>query len=158
MGRYFMSDYENYKKLFQQLTSFKENPYHPFVWILGEPIIGDNVYIGGFSEINSQGAKITIGNHCDIASFVSINCADSHLKCIGLSKNIVRKDIILEDHIFIGSHSVIKGGAHVGHHSVIAAGTVVNAGYVPPYSLVVGNPMVIKAGYYARSKDDNDPS
>lgn len=106
-----MSDYENYKKLFQQLTNFKENPYHPFVWILGEPIIGDNVYIGGFSEINSQGAKITIGNHCDIASFVSINCADSHLKCIGLSKSIVRKDIILEDHIFIGSHSVIKGSS-----------------------------------------------
>jgi acetyltransferase-like isoleucine patch superfamily enzyme len=158
MGGYFMNDYENYKKLFHKLTSFKENPYHPFVWILGEPTIGDNVYIGGFSEINSQGASILIGDNCDIASFVSINCADSHLKCIELSENIVRKDIILENHIFIGSHSVIKGGAHIGHHSVIAAGTVVNAGYVPPYSLVVGNPMVIKAGYYEKNKDDNDPS
>jgi acetyltransferase-like isoleucine patch superfamily enzyme len=43
---------------------------------------------------------------------------------------------------------MIKGGARIGHHSVIGAGTIVGPGDIPPYSLVVGNPMVVKAGYY----------
>ncbi|MNT56419.1 putative acetyltransferase [compost metagenome] len=91
-----------------------------------------------------------IGKHCDIASFVSINCADSHKRCVGLMDGVERADIHLEDHVFVGSHSVIGGGAYIGHHSVVGAGTVVRAGVIPPYSLVVGNPMVVKAGYYQK--------
>jgi acetyltransferase-like isoleucine patch superfamily enzyme len=141
-------DLERYGALFHELTTFKKNPFHPLVWIIGEPEIGNNVAIGGLSEVNARGAKIKIGNNCDIASFVTINCADSHLKCIGLAEEILRNDITLEDYVFVGSHSVIKGGAHIGHHSVVAAGTIVDAGYAPPYSLIFGNPMQIKPGYY----------
>jgi acetyltransferase-like isoleucine patch superfamily enzyme len=43
---------------------------------------------------------------------------------------------------------MVKGGTRIGHHSVVAAGSVVGPGEIPAYSLVVGNPMVIKAGYY----------
>ena len=125
-------DLERYSALFCDLTDFKKNPFHPLVWIIGEPEIGSNVNIGGLSEVNAKGAKLKIGNNCDIASFVTINCADSHLKCIGLSAEILRSDITIEDYVFIGSHSVIKGGAHIGHHSVVAAGTIVDAGYAPP--------------------------
>jgi len=130
------------------LTGMKENRFHPFVWIVGEPQIGERVYIGGFSEVNAKDARVVIGDFCDIASFVTINCADSHKLCIGLSTAIERADIVIEDHVFIGSHSVVKGGAHIGHHSVVAAGTIVGPGDIPPYSLVVGNPMIVKAGYY----------
>lgn len=133
---------------FTKLTTFPANRFHPLVWIVGDPEIGADVYIGGFSEVNANGAKVEIGDHCDIASFVSINCADSHKKCIGLSAEVERRDILIEDHVFIGSHSVIKGGARIGHHSVIAAGTIVGAIEVPPYSLVVGNPAVVKPEYY----------
>jgi acetyltransferase-like isoleucine patch superfamily enzyme len=59
-----------------------------------------------------------------------------------------RQDIIIEDHVFIGSHAFIKGGVHIGHHSVVGAGTIVGPGVIPPYSLVVGNPMQVKSGYY----------
>jgi acetyltransferase-like isoleucine patch superfamily enzyme len=44
----------------------------------------------------------------------------------------------------------VKGGAHIGHHCVVAAGTIVEAVTIPPYSLVVGNPMQIKEGYYLK--------
>jgi acetyltransferase-like isoleucine patch superfamily enzyme len=141
-------DMEELQALFRQWTHFKSNPFHPLVWIIGTPEIGEGVYIGGFSQINGNGARVQIGNHCDIASFVTINCADSHLRCLGLAEQIQRRDIILEEHVFVGSHSVIKGGVHIGHHSVIAAGTVVDPGVIPPYSLVSGNPMQVKAGYY----------
>ena len=144
-----MIDVPGFKQALSEVTGMKENRFHPFVWIVGEPQIGEGVYIGGFSEVNARDAKVVIGAFCDIASFVSINCADSHKLCIGLAQAVERRDIVIEDHVFIGSHSVIKGGAHIGHHSVIAAGTIVGPGEIPPYSLVVGNPMVVKAGYYS---------
>ena len=147
-----MMDLKEFQALFTRLTGFKENKLHPLVWIKGEPEIGEGVYIGGMSEINAKGAKIIIGNNCDIASFVSINCADSHKKCINISENVDRKDITIGDNVFIGSHSVIKGGAKIGHHSVVAAGTIVDAGEIPPYSLIFGNPMQVKQGYYGKEK------
>ncbi len=139
---------KEFKDYLSKVTNFPQNPYHPFVWINGDPLIGDNVAIGGFSEINAKGAQVVIGDECDIASFVSINCADSHKKCIGLSEEIERADIIIENNVFIGSHSFIKGGAYIGHHTVVAAGTIVEAEVISPYSLVVGNPMIVKPGYY----------
>ncbi len=141
-------DIAEFQELFSSLTTFKKNRFHPLVWIVGDPQIGEGVYIGGMSEINANGASVVIGDNCDIASFVSINCADSHKKCIGLSDEVERQNIVLEHHVFVGSHCVIKGGAHVGHHSVVAAGTVVDKGEIPPYSLVCGNPMKVKKGYY----------
>ena len=139
---------EGFRNTFERLTNFKRNQFHPLVWIVGDPLIGQNVYIGGLSEVNARGAQVKIGDNCDIASFVSINSADSHKKCIGLAADVERKDITLEHNVFVGSHSVIKGGAHIGHHSVVAAGTIVGPGTFPPYSLIVGNPMVVKERYY----------
>ena len=148
-------DISEFHELFTRLTDFKKNRFHPLVWIVGEPEIGQNVYIGGMSEINAKGARVVIGDNCDIASFVSINCADSHKKCVGISDKVERKDIILENNVFVGSHSFIKGGAHIGHHSVVAAGTIVEGIKIPPYSLIIGNPMRIKEGYYHKEKYDS---
>lgn len=151
-------DKETLQECFTRLTNFPANRFHPLVWIVGEPEIGQDVYIGGLSEVNAKGAHIKIGSHCDIASFVSINCADSHKKCIGISMEVERKDILIGDHVFIGSHSVIKGGASIGHHSVVAAGSIVGAVDVPPYSLVIGNPAIIKPGYYQKMIDGRNDS
>ena len=151
-------DISTFKKYFSEITNFKENRFHPLVWIVGDPKIGVNVYIGGMSEVNATGAKVTIGDGCDIASFVTINCADSHKKCVGLSNDVERKDITIENNVFIGSHSVVKGGAFIGHHSVIAAGTIVQGVRIPPYSLVSGNPMTVKKGYYRHKLKYNDSS
>lgn len=142
-------DPQQFADLFARHTDMEPNRFHPLVWINGEPEIGEHVYIGGMSEVYAKGARVVIGDHCDIASFVSINCADSHKVCLGLSETPDRRDIVIEDHVFIGSHSVIKGGAHIGHHSVVAAGTVVDGKEIPPYSLVFGNRMKVRPGYYA---------
>src|SRR6185369_7093826 len=103
------------------LTS-ENPPIYVCAPISGSPLIGAHTYIGGFSEVNAKGARVTIGADCDIASFVAINAADSHRRCIGLSEDIARRDIVIGDHVFIGSHSAVLGGAVIGHHSVIAAG------------------------------------
>lgn len=144
-----MSREEALKELVD-LLDLRNNPYHPLVFINGEPELGKNVYIGYLSEINAKGANVKIGDRCDIASFVSINVADSHLRAIGLSDTIHRDDIELENDVFVGSHSFIGGGCHIGHHSVVAAGTIlIKGGDIPPYSLIKGNPAEVFPGFYA---------
>jgi acetyltransferase-like isoleucine patch superfamily enzyme len=139
---------KEFLSLLVETLDLRENRFHPLVFINGNPKIGKNVYIGLFSEVNAKGTEVTIGDNCDIASFVSINVADSHKSCLNISDKIERKPIIIECNVFIGSHSVVKGGAHIGHHSVVGAGTIVEGVKIPPYSLVIGNPMRIKEGYY----------
>ena len=139
-----------FKKKVIDALLMPENQFHPMVHLWGNPEIGEGTYIGLFSEINANKGKIVIGKNCDIASFVAINCADSHLRTIGLKEDITRSTITIEDNVFIGSHSFIGGNTQIGHNSVIAAGTIlINSGEIPPYSLIIGNPAVIKKGYYA---------
>ena len=137
---------KEFKKLFLQTIDNQDNPFHPLVWINGDPVIADGTYIGGFSEINAEGAKVIIGSNCDIASFVVINVSDSHRRCIGLEAENRHKDIIIGDNVFIGSHCVVLGGVSIGNNSVIAAGTILRHGNIPPFSLVIGDE--IKSGYY----------
>lgn len=140
---------KEFKKTFLEMMQNQDNPFHPLVFISGAPKLGKNVYIGLFSNINAKNTNVEIGDNCDIASQVSINAADSHKLCLGLSKEIDRKPIILEKNVFVGTHSFIGGGCHIGHHSVVAAGTIlINSGKIPPYSLIIGNPAQIKSGYF----------
>ena len=140
------------RNLIMRLLKLTPNRFHPLVFIHGTPDIGSNVYIGLFSEINAKGGTVIIGDNCDIASFCSLNVADSHKKTIGLSDYIDRGQIVLEDNVFVGSHSFIGGKVKVGHHSVIAAHTcLIGDGLIiPPYSLIIGNPYKVKEGYYAK--------
>jgi acetyltransferase-like isoleucine patch superfamily enzyme len=141
-------DKSEFKKILLSVMENQDNQFHPFVFVGGTPKVGKNVYIGLFSEVNAKGAEVTIGDDCDIASFVSINVADSHKKCIGISNTIERENITIENNVFIGSHTFVKKGAHIGHHCVVAAGTIVEGVVIPPFSLVIGNPMKVKEGYY----------
>jgi acetyltransferase-like isoleucine patch superfamily enzyme len=148
------------RKLILRALQIPSNQFHPLTFIHGMPDIGRNVYIGLFSEVNAKGGYVRIGDNCDIASFVSINIADSHKKCIGLSCETDRGCIILEDNVFVGSHSFIGGRVKVGHHSVISAGCILIADgvIIPPYSLIVGNPYKVKEGYYAKDISDSSSS
>lgn len=116
------------------------------VYIDDAVCIGANVSIGRFSELHGFGANIVVCDNCDIASFVSINVADSHRKCIELSDEIERKPIVLGRNVFVGSHCFIGGGTDIGHHSVVAVGEVVIDKIIPPYSLVANGK--VKEGYY----------
>jgi len=139
-----------FKKIIAKLIGVPANSFHPLAFINGKPEIGKNVCIGFFSEVNAKNAKVKISDNCDIASFVAINAADSHMRALELKPEIERGDIILENNVFVGSHSFIGGGVRIGHHSVIAAGTIITKPCkIPPYSLVVGNPFTVKEGYYS---------
>ena len=66
-----------------------------------------------------------------------------------LKEEIERGPIILEENVFVGSHSFIGKNTHIGHHSVVAAGTIIiDGGEIPPYSLLKGNPAKVYPGIY----------
>ena len=65
-----------------------------------------------------------------------------------MSNKIERRPIDIEENVFIGSHSVIKGGTIIRKNSVVAAGTILGNIEIPEFSLVIGNPPVIKKNYY----------
>ena len=115
-----------------EVLDLRKNQFHPLVFINAPECceFGENVYIGYLSEVNARGSKVVIKDNCDIAGFVAINVADSHKRCIGISDEIERGPITLEENVFVGSHSFIGGNTHIGHHSVVAAGTIlVGGGY-----------------------------
>ncbi|HCM82340.1 MAG: hypothetical protein UV63_C0010G0019 [Microgenomates group bacterium GW2011_GWC1_43_11] len=119
------------------------NPYNPHAWILGSPIIGEDVWIGPFTLIDARYAKVTIGRGCDISTGAHIISHSTVKRCISERKynTIDACDTVIEKYCFIGSNAVILMGSRIGHHSLIAAGCVVKEHTViPPYSLVAGVP------------------
>jgi len=125
------------------------NKIEPEARLLGNIKLGLDVCIGMYAELNGRDSLITIGDGCDIASFVTITTADSHKQCIGRADKIERKPVVLEDHVFVGQAAIILPGAHVGHHTVIGAGAVVR-GKIPPYSRVRAPDAVLESGFYQR--------
>ena len=58
-----------FKKLFLHTINNQDNPFHPLVWINGSPVIGEETYIGGFSEINAKGAKVVFNTPKPLTTF-----------------------------------------------------------------------------------------
>ena len=118
------------------------NKYNPHAWIINNPEIGEETWIGAFSVIDGIGG-LKIGRGCNISCGVHIITHSTVKRCVTERKynEIEKSGTVIEDYVFVGEHSTILMGVHIGHHSVIAAGTVITEGTViPPYSLVTGVP------------------
>lgn len=121
-----------------------------FLWAKNKIIIGDNFYLGRYSQIECD---IEIGDNVICGNNVAfVGKYDHNFKQIGvsvrLSLQIRDKDynwkgidskIIIEDDVWIGYGSIIMSGVKIGRGSIIAAGSVVTKN-VEPYEIVGGNP------------------
>lgn len=134
------------KSLDEKLHGFPPNPYNPHAWILGEPKIGEDVWIGAFTLIDAKYAPLTIGKGCNISSGSQILTHSTVRRTVSERKypHVDAASVVIGDYCFIGTNAVILMGVTIGHHSVIGAGCVVPEGMkIPPYSLVVGVPAKI---------------
>lgn len=88
------------------------------VWIdnLAPVIIGDNVCL-------SQGAFLLTGNH---------NYSVPHF-------DLIVKQIILEEGVWIGAMAIVCPGVSCGSHSVLAVGSIATKD-LQPYTIYQGNP------------------
>jgi acetyltransferase-like isoleucine patch superfamily enzyme len=106
--------------------------------------IGDNVGISSTAIICQK--KIQIGNNVKIGGNTVIYDTDFHsldyrerCRIPEEKKNISKKAVIIEDNAFIGAHSTILKGVHIGKNAIIGACSVVTKD-VPPNQIWAGNP------------------
>jgi len=126
---------------FAQLHHLPANPYNPHAWILGEPEIGDDVWIGAFTVIDGSGG-LTIGEGCDISAGAQIYTHSTVERCVsGRGLPIRREPTRIGRNVHVGANAVILMGSDIGDHCIIGAGAVVKEGTMaPPYSVLVGVP------------------
>lgn len=120
----------------------------------GEIIIGDYGFIGQNTRIWSA-KKITIGNRVLISHNVNIHDQISHPMSsierhldfkfiietgrLRSENNIMEKEVIIEDDVWIGFGSSVMKGVRIGKGAVVGAYSMVTKD-IPPFAVVVGNP------------------
>lgn len=101
--------------------------------------IGNNCGINAFINIWGHGG-VEIGNNVMIASHVSITSLTHDYSCENMRfAPIIKKKVIIEDDVWIGSGAIIFPGIRIGKGAVIGAGSVVTKN-VPNYAIMIGNP------------------
>lgn len=120
------------------------------LWAKNKIKIGDNCYIGRFSQIECDsiiGNNVIMGNNIALVGKYDHNYLQIGTP-IRLASQIRDEDydwhglnskVIIEDDVWVGYGSIIISGIKIGRGSVIAAGSVVTKD-VSPYSIVGGNP------------------
>lgn len=149
------------KNFLRKITrlKFPGNPFTPpSVWILGNPKIGKDTWIGAFCLIEGLHDKLIIGRGCNISGGTQIVTHSTLKRCISEDKYDCTDHAPTEigDYCFIGSNAVILMGANVGHHSVVGAGCVIPQFMkIPPYSVVTGIPGKIVSSSKKYLRGDN---
>ncbi len=133
--------------------SFGKNPYigrTVYIWAKQSVKIGDNFYIGKFSQIE---CNVEIGDNVLIANRVAfVGRYDHNYLQIGVPVRLASyirdpdytwkgldEKIIVSDDVWIGYGAIILSGVRIGQGSIIAAGSVVT-GDVDPFSIYAGVP------------------
>jgi acetyltransferase-like isoleucine patch superfamily enzyme len=115
------------------ISTVNDNSY---ITIEDETRIGRNATIACVKEIR-------IGKYCILSYNVSILDHDHefhNLNTFPIQSGLTEgKKIVIEDGCFIGAHSFILKGVHLGKHCVVGANSVVTKSF-PAYSVVAGNP------------------
>lgn len=89
--------------------------------------IGDSVFIGRCVEFNCQ-SQISVSKGCWISSNTTIVDIFHEVDFNTLidSQPIKSMPIIIEEDVWIGTHSVILAGVVIGKGSIVGAGSIVN--------------------------------
>lgn len=114
-----------------------------------EVSIGNHTKIMGKTQLAAmEGTRLIIGSECGFSTDIIMRTGDSHsiLDMEGRRFN-ASKDIILEDHIWVGIKVICMKGTYVSRNSILAAGAVVSGKFMEPNCIIGGVPgKVIKKG------------
>lgn len=93
-------------------------------------VIGQNAFLDGR-------AKLTIGDHVDIASDVMIYNSEHNIHSEDFAP--IHSPVVIGDYVFIGPRAIILPGVKIGKGAIVAAGAVVTKD-VADYAVVGGVP------------------
>ena len=134
-----------------------------YMWAKHTITIGDNFYIGKFSQIECDAL---IGNDVMMANFVAlVGRYDHNYSETGVPTRLASRirdedyswkgldqKVVIEDDVWIGHGAIILSGSKISTGSIIAAGSVVT-GNVEPYSIYGGNPAVKIKNRFSSEED-----
>lgn len=98
--------------------------------------IGEDTIIGDHAFLDGR-AKLIIGSHVDIASFVLIYNSQHDVSSEDF--HAIEEEVVIEDCVFIGPRAIILPGVKIGKGAVVGAGAVVTKD-VAPFTIVGGVP------------------
>lgn len=101
--------------------------------------IGSNTH---FAPYGCLYGPLIVGDNCAVAAHVvlaSIGHGYARTDIPMVEQKALKKEIVLEDDVWIGANAVITQGVRVGTGSIVGAGAVVTRD-VPPFSVVGGSP------------------
>lgn len=105
--------------------------------------VGRQTYIGEYNNLRSEGAALSIGDHCLISQFVSLigsgHAYELRERLIDEQGVPDKVGLTIGDDVWIGAQVVVLPGVVVGRGAVIAAGSIVTRD-VAEYSIVAGVP------------------
>jgi len=131
--------YDRYDKASLVKAGEGSNIYDSSV-IMGDVIIGKNVWIGPFCVIEAINDCVEIGDYCNISSGVHIYSHDSVHAVLTSGKAPFRSGKVSIGHnTYVGSQSIISWGVKIGSYCVVGANTFVNESFAD-YSVIVGSP------------------
>jgi len=108
----------------------------------GRISLGDNVYIGGFAQLNAM-HHLQIGDGCVLSEFVYISDSahglDPHAGLIMEQPLESKGPVTIGRNVFIGYGCVVLHGVSLGDHCVVGARSVVTRSF-PAYSMIAGSP------------------
>lgn len=118
-----------------------------------QTIIGDYVNFNGMT-VNGVG-NLSIGNyfHSGVDCLIITSNHDYKGSKIPYDEVNVKKSIVIEDFVWMGSKVIVLGNVKIGEGAIIQAGAVVVSD-VPKYAIVGGNPA--KVFMYRNENDFND--
>jgi carbonic anhydrase/acetyltransferase-like protein (isoleucine patch superfamily) len=136
-------------------TRFRPAQCHPSAFIApGATVLGD-VTLGADSSVwygavvRGDTERIVIGSATNIQDGCILH-ADAGYPCtlgdrVTLGHGAIVHGATIEDDVMIGMRAVVMNGARIGRGSLVAVGAVVLEDmHVPPNSVVMGMPAVVK--------------
>ena len=104
--------------------------------------IGHNTTLWGKTHLAAiEGTKILIGNDCLFSSDLHFRTGDAH-SILNMNGERINpsKDIIIDDHVWIGTKVTCMKGVHVSKDSIVAATTTLCKNYDTPNVVIGGVP------------------
>lgn len=107
-----------------------------------EIIVGSNTSLYGKSNFAAiEGTKIRIGDNCLFSGDLQFRTGDSHSILNMQGERINQsKDIVIEDHVWIGTRVTCLKGVHISKDSVVAATTTLCKDYKISNVIIGGVP------------------
>lgn len=130
----------------------------PTADVLGDVVLGENVYVGPGARVRGDYGRIVIGDNSAVEENVVIHARPDDLTEIGkwvtLGHGAIIHNARIDDYAVIGMGSIVADWAHIGEWAVVAEGAVCkNHQEILPGNIAVGIPAKVIAEVDADYKE-----